>query len=473
MKPLVLCFCLLSPMLLAAQWTELPPTITASFLNTAVAWDGKVYFTGGPKTQYVNIAAYNDKLEILDLASGAISTAPGSLSAGRTFIASVAHQGKLYFAGGQKWTTPSPGLQVFDAVDIYDVATNAWLPTEHLSIARSACAIAVVDGKIMIAGGYSITNGLIGVSDVVDIYDPEAVGNKWSVDKLSQARGELAAASIGNTAWFCGGSTDYYSYPKSARVDVYSVGKGWYTTELSVARAYPNVVAVGQYLICAGGDAQGQGYSNQVDLFDTEANSGVGAWSTQTLPAKRYAMATATLCNKAYFTGGGHLTPGSYFDQSFDDVYVFNADKGTWDTPGKLTKSRMAHACAAWGDNIAVGGGWRAAQAMTTGSVEVLAVADCTVDVKAPTPQPVDFLLSPNPASEQLSLVFPDNGLVSGPLQLSVADVSGRVLLRQTLEPDALARPVSIDVRSLLPGTYVVTLWDERRAGTRRFVVLR
>jgi hypothetical protein len=250
-----------------SQWSETNGTITASFTNTAVAWEGKVYFTGGPKTQFVTAANYNNKVEVLDLETGVISTAPANTSPGRCAIGGVAYNGKIYFAGGHKWTSTAPGLQLFNQLDIFDVATQTW-EYRQLPVAKTWFATAVVNGKILFAGGYVKVGNQIVPTAEVNVLDPS--NGSWSVMQLSQARGELSAGVIGNKVWFCGGQTSWTTWAASSRVDVYDADLNeWTDSELSVARASASVATVGQYMICAGGYTNTVGYSNQVDMFDT------------------------------------------------------------------------------------------------------------------------------------------------------------------------------------------------------------
>lgn len=471
MKSTFLAFCLLLSTLASAQWTEVPETIAPSFLNTAVAWEGKVYFTGGPQSSSVATAAYNKKVEVLNLADGTIEQI-GELSVARCAISAVAHDGKIYFIGGHRWTTlVSSTVFTYDQVDIYDIE-NKKFTTEHLSLSRSGGAAAVVNGKIIYAGGWHATGLQITPSDVVDIYDP--VNKKWeAVQKLSLPRGEqLEAGVVGTKMYICGGSTNWTSFACTKRVDIYDAAQNtWDTASISLARQACSVKGVGKYVVCAGGYTQTVGKTDRVDILDTET----GKWHVDKLSSPRSFMAAAVLGNKAYFTGGGNLNLSTvYFNQSFPPVDVFEAkaDGWSWSTMN-LNKNRMAHGCAAWGNKIAVGGGWRAEQAMTTGSVEILTV-DTTTNAGNLTPAESAFGLSPNPASDFLSVVFPENTTAKEPDELRISDLSGQVLLRKKLPPGATLQPVLLQIGQLPPGSYFLTTHGEGRViGLRRFVVAR
>ncbi len=473
MKSLLLAFCLALPLLAAAQWKEIPGTIPATFENTCVALDGKVYFAGGPSSASVTVTNYPTQVSILDLATESISIAPnGGLTIGRLGIMTAAYDGKVYFGGGFSWKNQSTTYTFtpFNTIDIYDVNEKKWY-TRTLSQKRGYGAAAVVNGKIVFAGGYTMVNGAAVASDVVDIYDP--VADVFSVQHLSLARGDFQAATIGSKVWFCGGSPNWVTVSTTTRVDIFDIdapaGQQWTTAELSIPRAGGAVLAVDQYLICAGGLENPGGYSKQVDIFDTDSLK----WKTAKLSAPRWGIAAATLGHKGYFTGGGHVNiAASFYDQSSNRVDVFDAEKNLWSVGGTLKKNRMKHSCAAWGNKIAVGGGWRAEQNMTTGSVEIL--TDGISSAKNPTSESTTFTLSPNPATDVLTIVFSENDGVSKPSEMQVSDLSGRVLLRQKLTPGETAHPVSLPIERLPAGSYFLSVVGEGQlAGTRRFVVLR
>ncbi len=85
-------------------------------------------------------------------------------------------------------------------------------------------------------------------SNAVDVYN-SATG-AWTTALLSVARYDLAAASVGNVAFFAGGAAD----ASFNAVDVYNSATGaWTTAQLSVARWYLAAASVGNVALFAGG----------------------------------------------------------------------------------------------------------------------------------------------------------------------------------------------------------------------------
>ncbi len=93
---------------------------------------------------------------------------------------------------------------VFNAVDLYNSASGAW-STAQLSVARSNLAATSVGNVAIFAGGDipSVLMSHYNVSDAVDLYN--SASGAWSTARLSVARSNLAATSVGNVAIFAGG----------------------------------------------------------------------------------------------------------------------------------------------------------------------------------------------------------------------------------------------------------------------------
>jgi hypothetical protein len=87
----------------------------------------------------------------------------------------------------------------------YHVHAQGIFSTASLSQSRGYLVAATVGNLALFAGGVNGTSWLLptGKSNVVDIYD--ALSNQWSTASLSQPRDYLTATSVGNLALFAGG----------------------------------------------------------------------------------------------------------------------------------------------------------------------------------------------------------------------------------------------------------------------------
>jgi hypothetical protein len=181
-------------------------------------------------------------------------------------------------------------------------------------------------------------------------------------------------------------------------------------------------------------------------------------------------MQAAVLEYKAYFTGGGNNNFG-FLDQSSNAVDIFDAETGNWNT-SSLNKNRVAHACAAWDCKVVVGGGWRAEQSQTTGSIEVICDS-ALVDVNdlAESPQ---FSVFPNPTSNALNVSLSENQIFVGNASLVVTDLYGKDLVRKELLPTDWGRSLTLNLNEIPAGGYFLILDTEANGRAfQRFVILR
>jgi hypothetical protein len=207
-------------------------------------------------------------VEFLDTLTGGFYS-NGSLSVGRNDLTSAALGDKVFFAGGVLRNGSYSNL-----VDVFIISNLSWGSPQQLSQARSRLVSATVGSKILFAGGFKIGQWPAPGQylDTVDIYD--TLTETWSVAHLSVARSNLAATSVGNLAFFAGGTS----------------GSGLIT--------------------------------DVVDIYNAETNT----WSVTTLSTKRAFLTAASLGTKAYFAGGLSGTP-------VDVIDIYETATGTWDKP--------------------------------------------------------------------------------------------------------------------------------------------
>ena len=219
----------------------------------------KAFFAGGG-----HMGVPSATVDIYDSSLGAPSN-PGAwsiatLSRARLGLVAVSVGDLAIFAGGHDFNT------ALADVDIYDCNTGVW-STASLLVARAPgpFAAVTVGSNVYIAGGLFAPGGTTSVSDAVDIYDAQA--GTWSSDTLSEARGLVCAAAVGNTALFASGVLD--GFVPSATIDILNVGNGQWgaTSVLSQARFGACVASVGGKAIFGGGFGP-TGPSAVVDVYE-------------------------------------------------------------------------------------------------------------------------------------------------------------------------------------------------------------
>jgi hypothetical protein len=265
-----------------------------------VSSGSKVFFAGGA----IMPSNFFSTIDIFDTLTNQWTIE--QLSVARFSLSAVSKGTKVLFAGGINLSLD----KAYDVVDIYDTETHVWT-INHLSVPRGAMGYAVVGDLAIFAGGYD--NHL--VTDRVDIYNFKT--GTWSTATLSEARGFVSATTIGNKVLIAGGFNSFFT--ASRRVDIYDASTGvWSTAELSVARCSDNIaVTVGDKAFVVGGGTfdptKGNftSASNVIDVYD----SGTNEWSA-------FNMENALVWHSVVAVGDYLLVAGGERPLSADTWYI-------------------------------------------------------------------------------------------------------------------------------------------------------
>ncbi|NEP22626.1 neuraminidase-like domain-containing protein [Moorena sp. SIO3I6] len=201
---------------------------------------------------------------------------------------------------------------------------------QNLSEARSNLAAATVSNLAIFAGGEKDKSSRSS-SKIVDVFQYQADGSLIKLDsnglELSQERTNLAGATVGNLVIFAGGY-NYQNNLYSDNVDVFRDDDGTLTEvtghglTLSEPRSYLVAATVGNLVIFAGGQNDRGLASTTIDIFryddGTETLTPVTGHGL-TLSEPRKYFAGATVGNLVIFAGSS----------SSDAVDVFRDDDGT------------------------------------------------------------------------------------------------------------------------------------------------
>ena len=198
----------------------------------------------------------------------------------RSFYAMAVVGTKVFYAGGN---TDSKKM------DIYDAGSNSWSTANFSNARRNVMTAASLGNKIFFAGGFvarydslvlecddygnncDSVPAIVG-SDRVDIFDVST--NSWSEAQLSEGRGFISKAIIGNKIFFIGGEKLPGNY--SHKVDVYDMSNNsWSSTDLE--QYYGNEEVYGAYTV--GSKLLLPGNDN-IHIYDAAANN----WSIVQMP---------------------------------------------------------------------------------------------------------------------------------------------------------------------------------------------
>ncbi len=220
--------------------------------------------------------------------------------------------GKLYFTGGIRLGAGFLTPQTF----VYDPATNQWTQRERMAVARGASGVAVLDGKIYVAGGEGAQNA----GTAFEGFD--LATERWAVlPALPESRTHLTAQAVAGKFYAIGGRLpngqvhgDVFEYDPAT-------GEWRRRTPMPTARAGIASGALGGKIIVFGGEGPSgrpEGTYEEVEEYDPETDS----WrSLSPMPNPRHGFYGARVGEAIYLPGGG-LIAGLNVSQ-VHDVFSF------------------------------------------------------------------------------------------------------------------------------------------------------
>jgi hypothetical protein len=296
----------------------------------------------------VNKFPSTSRVDIYDVVTNAWSTA--ELSEGR-FATGVATLGdKIFFAGGGIQQNNGSGEWLYSgtsstAVDIYNASNNSW-STSKLSLGRNPVGCSA-GNKVVFAGGDNHYP-----SARVDIYD--VINNSWSISSLTEPRHISQVASDGNRLFFAGGSVNISNSGGhlSKQLDIYDVVTNkWFMDTLNVARGEMGSISAGNKVYWGGGiiwnsSLNNWGISSSVEIRDMATNT----VSFECLSEAKDGITAVRKDNKIIFFGGSYY---GVFKARFD---IYDLDTNSWSI-GELPQNLVSASIISYNNTIYVAGG--------------------------------------------------------------------------------------------------------------------
>jgi hypothetical protein len=252
--------------------------------------------------------------------------------------ATMLNNGKVLVAGGINCASAG-SCTYLNSAEIYDPNSVAFTSTGTMLAARSAPAILLGNGKVLIAGGYSCdSSGNCASLNSAEVFDP-VTGTFSSAGTMTASRYAHTMTLLNNgKVLIAGGETCTSSTACSAlqTAEIYDPVSGTFSATGSLNAARFNAAAValtsGQVLITGGFD--GTNFPATAELFDPIAGTftGTGALNTPR------ASATATLLdNGSVVIAGGSTCNSTNCPTATAELYV----SGAFSTITNLTVSRV------------------------------------------------------------------------------------------------------------------------------------
>ncbi len=245
-----------------AQWSEMPYLSNARSLH-AVAWlDGKIYIAGG-----LSSGTQLTDTRVLDVAGNASDWSNlTAIDGPRWGSYGAGVNGKFYITGGLFQTSSGYSFVVRTAE--FDPAKNSYSLKAQMPVPVVQMAGTVVNGKILLFGGVSVSGNQFALTRTVQMYDPAT--DTWTkiTDGPAAASG-MSAVAIGNTVYLIGGNAGGSDFP--------NVYKGTFngtditdwapTTDLPVATSGGAAGVLNGKIVYTGG-RNGQILSTRTFIYD-------------------------------------------------------------------------------------------------------------------------------------------------------------------------------------------------------------
>jgi N-acetylneuraminic acid mutarotase len=229
--------------------------------------------------------------------------------------------GKIYVLGGY----PS-SREVQTTVQVYDPRTDSWDRAQPLPRALHHPVVVGVNGKLYSLGG----QGDDGDSNRTLVYDPISDGPWQELAPMPSARGAGAAAVIGDQIYVVGGRP-----PAANAFEVYDIGDDAWTALPDLPHAFPNrnhiaATAIDGKVHVAGGRYGGGSFSDPVtdslDVYDPASEQ----WTTRAPMLRPRGGVNGVLAFGCFHVWGGEGANTGEPDNVFPDHDVYDPGADAW-----------------------------------------------------------------------------------------------------------------------------------------------
>jgi N-acetylneuraminic acid mutarotase len=280
---------------------------------------------------------------------GAWSTA-AALPQGRDEVQAAAVGDKIYLVGGS-WTETKDGKRIEHYTDgfmsEYDPKTDRWRERTRAPEGLTHQGIAVLGGKIYLAGGFAGGRHTLPSSGVYS-YDPAS--DQWrTLAPLSAPRGSVSLAAVGGLIHAIGGRI-MGEEDTLATHEVYNPAtNSWGPAALlPTARDHAGIYVVdGKIHVIGGRTGEGTANVGLHDVYDPATDK----WtSASPMPTPRSSGAFADYHGLLFFAGG-ECKPGAGA-RAFDEVEAYDTRGNRWVKFASLPTPRHGFAAAVADDKL-------------------------------------------------------------------------------------------------------------------------
>lgn len=331
----------------AASWVTTASMGTARASHTATLLpNGEVLVAGGAGG---NSLTPLSGCELYNPATGTWTNTGPLTMARYEHTATLLNNGKVLVAGGLP-------IAAFTSAELYDPATGSWtLVSQMHAFHVQHTATLLPDGKVLVAAG--------GGDNVAELYDP-ATGTWTLTGELASSRNFDAATLLNGKVLVAGGFNNVGALLNSA--ELYDPGTGTWTTigSLSSGRANHITALLPNGLVLAAGGRTLAGFLTSAELYSPTT----AIWTnTGSLNTARYAHTATLLPNGLVLVTGGWGTNGQ-----LSSAELFDPSTGLWTGTASLQTRRDYHAATLLPDGtVLVTGGYTGNSSITVATAEL------------------------------------------------------------------------------------------------------
>lgn len=220
--------------------------------------------------------------------------------------------GKLYVAGGCPGSPPfGPACaSTTSLLESYDPVTDTWTTLAPMPLNRGAVAVAAVDGKLYVAGGFSTCTSFCPQTGDLQVYDP--VTNTWTIKAPMQARDDAEAVGIGGKLYVLGGLIRAHPGPgggaATGSLQVYDPASDiWDASKMPMPTARTSFAGdvINNQILAVGGSDNVSAVLAANERYDPATDT----WtSLAPMPTVRAQLGAAAVGGKLYVFGGASTT---------------------------------------------------------------------------------------------------------------------------------------------------------------------
>jgi hypothetical protein len=255
-----------------------PLNIARDLAGKTVLRDGRVLVTGGAILPDFTTV---DSAEIFDPDTLTFTMLSSKLSDPKWSHDGIRlADGRVLIMGGRTAQNPStPGARVLTSADLFDPATNTFVPTGSMQVARrDPCSVLLDDGRVLITGGgpdvsISTTPGL----DSAEIYDPHQGTFRLVDAKMSSLRIFHAMVTLEDGRVLIAGGSEGPGFNNALRtVEIFDPETETFSAvgDMNAPRLVPAAALLrnGRVLLEGSFNAFPFTIGNEAELYDPAAN---------------------------------------------------------------------------------------------------------------------------------------------------------------------------------------------------------